>query len=78
MTLNIISSSGILFSGEADAVSLPGQMGRFMVLKNHASLIASLVKGKVIYRKGEDPESEIEIKGGLADINNNVVSVCIY
>lgn len=78
MTLNIISSSGILFSGEADAVSLPGQMGRFLVLKNHASLIASLVPGKVIYRQGEQEEKEMEIKGGLADVDNNVISVCIY
>lgn len=78
MTLNIISSSGILFSGEADSVSLPGQMGRFMVLKNHAAIIASLVRGKVICRKGEEPEREFEIKGGLADVNDNVVSVCIY
>ncbi len=78
MTLKIISSSEILFSGEVDAVSLPGQMGRFMVLRNHASLIAVLVKGMVRYRKGDAPEEEVEIKGGLVDVDNNVVSVCIY
>lgn len=78
MTLNIISSSEVLFNGEVDAVSLPGQMGRFMVLKNHASLISVLVKGGVRYRKGDGPETEVDIKGGLVDIDNNVVSVCIY
>lgn len=78
MTLNIISSSEILFSGDVDAVSLPGAMGRFMVLRNHASLIAVLVKGVVKYRSGDNAEEEVEIKGGLVDVDNNVISVCIY
>ena len=86
MTLKIISSSEILFEGNVSLVSLPGSMGRFTVLKNHASLISTLVPGTIGYRSDEhsatdrnaDYDGTFEIKGGIADIDNNIISVCVY
>ena len=78
MTLEIISSHEILFKGEAEAVTLPGELGSFTVLQNHASLISVLVKGKINYRTADGSQESFDIKGGLADVDNNVVSVCIY
>ncbi|MBO5445180.1 MAG: F0F1 ATP synthase subunit epsilon [Muribaculaceae bacterium] len=78
MTLEIISPHDILFKGEAVSVSLPGQLGRFMVLKNHAPLISVLTEGVVVCQTPEGDEKSFEIKGGLADVENNIISVCIY
>lgn len=78
MTLEIISAERVLFSGETDMVSLPGEMGNFTVLNNHASLISTLLAGKVEYKTSDGILQSIEVKGGLVDIDNNVVSVCIY
>jgi len=78
MTLEIISPHDIVFKGEAETVSLPGQMGRFMVLKNHAPLISVLTEGSVVYQTPDGEEKSYDIKGGLADVENNVISVCIY
>lgn len=78
MTLEIISAQEIVYRGEADIVTLPGELGSFTVLKNHASLISVLVPGKVKYLREGGEGNEIEIKGGLADVDNNVISVCIY
>lgn len=78
MTLEIISASEILFKGEVTMVTLPGEMGSFTVLKNHASIISVLVSGKIVYRSPEGHEDAIEVKGGIADVDNNVISVCIY
>ena len=77
MTLEIISPSEIMFSGEVDFVNLPGTLGSFTVLKNHASLISVLKTGNVVYRNGTD-ENTVEIKGGIADVDNNKISVCVY
>lgn len=77
MTLKIISAEKIEFEGTVTLVSLPGAMGGFTVLENHAALISSLVAGDVVYDVDGQRESRA-IKGGVADINNNVVSVCIY
>lgn len=78
MTLTVISSYDTLFSGEADSVTLPGVKGSFTVLKNHAPLISVLVPGKVVYKTAHGEIKEVEIKGGLADVANNKISVCVY
>lgn len=78
MTLEIISAQEVVFRGEADMVTLPGAMGSFTVLKNHASLISVLKEGTVRYARTDGEANETHIKGGLADVHDNVVSVCIY
>lgn len=76
MTLKIISATEILFQGEVDAVTLPGEKGRFTVLNRHASLVSALVPGEIVYRQGSE-EASTKIDGGIADVDNNVVSVCV-
>ncbi|MDE7420036.1 MAG: ATP synthase F1 subunit epsilon [Muribaculaceae bacterium] len=78
MTLEIISPQEVVFKGDADSVTLPGELGKFTVLKNHAPLISVLVEGSIAYRTPSGEENTYAIKGGLADIDNNVISVCIY
>lgn len=77
MKLEIISPSEIVFSGEVESVTLPGVAGKFTVLKNHASLISVLKPGEVRYLEG-GLETKVEIKGGLADVDMNKISVCVY
>lgn len=81
MTLKLISTTEVVFEGEASYVSLPGQQGRFTVLDHHATLIATLVEGNIVYRTGKSAEADehsFDIRGGIASVDNNVVSVCIY
>lgn len=78
MTLEIISAHAVLFKGQAEAVTLPGALGSFTVLKNHAPIISVLEKGKVLYRTPNGEENAIDIQGGIVDVADNVVAVCIY
>ena len=78
MTLEIISAHEVTFSGEVTSVTLPGELGSFTVLKDHAPLISVLVKGKMKYTGPKGEVEELEIAGGPADGNNNVISVCVY
>ncbi|MDE5789825.1 MAG: F0F1 ATP synthase subunit epsilon [Muribaculaceae bacterium] len=77
MTLEIISAHEITFKGEVESVTLPGKLGSFTVLRNHAALISVLTAGDVSYLAGGERHA-ISIRGGIADVNNNVISVCIY
>lgn len=77
MTLKIISAEDILFEGEVSSVTLPGAKGLFTVLNHHASLISTLTAGKISYVE-DGQEQQLPITGGLVDVDNNVVSVCIY
>lgn len=78
MRLDIISAEQVLFQGEVTQVTLPGELGSFTVLNNHASLISVLVPGKIEYKDVDGVEFAKEVRGGIADVDNNVVSVCIY
>jgi F-type H+-transporting ATPase subunit epsilon len=74
MYIDIITADQTLFSGEADAVTLPGSKGQFQVLNNHAALISSLDKGKVILKTKEGKQS-FEVNGGIVEILNNKIVV---
>ena len=78
MKLKIISAEEIVFEGEAKSVTLPGAMGSFTVLQNHASLVSSLVAGNVEFVAEDGTSHTHKIAGGLADVDNNIVSVCLY
>ena len=45
MHLVIVSPERMLFDGKVSQVTLPGELGEFQVLVNHAPIISSLVAG---------------------------------
>lgn len=77
MTLRIISPADIVFEGSVDSVTLPGALGAFEVLPRHAALISTLTKGNISYSEGGRQHS-VATEGGLVNVLNDVVSVCIY
>lgn len=77
MTLKIVSTADVLFEGSVTMVTLPGAKGRFTVLRNHAALISVLTAGKITFRGEDVNEQSVDISGGIVDVDNNVISVCV-
>lgn len=75
MKVTIVSPEKTLYSGEVEAVEVPGENGRFEVLNNHAPIISSLVAGTVTC-KGNEP-FDLDISGGFIEVANNIISVCV-
>lgn len=73
--LTIVSPERLIFDGNVSQVTLPGEIGEFQVLANHAPLISSLVAGDVKYTFTETVA--LKISSGFVDINRNQVSVCV-
>ena len=61
MVLRIISPDGTLFEGEVTKVTLPGAMGLFTVLDNHAPLLSTLRAGEMLYETREKEERKMTI-----------------
>jgi len=76
LVLDVISPEKTLVHAVVDSVELPGTKGRFEALKDHAALISSLEKGRVVYRAGEKTES-VDISSGFVEINDNHVVACV-
>ncbi len=74
MQLHILTPEGNVFSGEADAVQLPGLDGLFQVLNGHAPLIAALKEG-IVKVENRGKEEFFNIKNGIVEVLNNQISV---
>jgi len=72
MLLEIYTPDKKIFEGQVDSATFPGSKGAFQVLNNHAALISTLDKGKVIY-KIKNVANEIMIWGGVVEVLNNKV-----
>lgn len=74
MTLEILTPDQTIFQGEVTAVTVPGVLGSFQVLKDHAPIISTLEDGKVIVKTAASEESFF-IKGGVIEVLNNKIMV---
>jgi F-type H+-transporting ATPase subunit epsilon len=76
MNVSILSPLKSLFQGEATSVNLPGKIGAFTILENHAPIVSTLDKG-VITITNKDEVSEIEIVSGFVEVHDNEVTICV-
>lgn len=76
LKLRIIAPDRLVFEGEVEKVTLPGTVGSFTVLNNHAPIISSLDKGKIAY-KDRDGLTEVPVRFGFAEVKDNVLSICV-
>ena len=76
MKLEIISPEKILFSGDVSSVTLPGVMGSFTILKDHAPIISELIEGTIIYNI-DGKEVSQPVKSGFIEAKRNIVTICV-
>lgn len=75
MLLEIIAPDQLLYTGEVSLVQVPGSLGSFQILKDHAPIISTLDKGmiKIVDTKGES--TIFEVDGGVVEAKNNKIIV---
>ena len=76
LNLKIVSPQRIEFQGQVESVLVPGTLGQFEILVNHAPIISSLGNGMVVYTNAEG-KHEVGIAGGFVEVQQNAVSLCV-
>ncbi|BCS86297.1 MULTISPECIES: ATP synthase F1 subunit epsilon [Prevotella] len=76
LKLKIVSPEKVEFNGEADIVKVPGLMGMFEILSNHAPIISALQEGIVEFVTNEG-RKEVAITGGFVEVQKNDVNICV-
>ena len=76
LQLKIVSPEKIEFDGDVESVLVPGTMGQFEILNDHAPIISTLQKGIVEYGTKEGKVS-LNILGGFVEVKKNEVSLCV-
>lgn len=77
MKLEIITPQKKLFEGEVTLISLPGTLGAFEILKNHAPIISTLAEGDIKIIDIEKNTHLFKVKSGLVEASNNNISVLV-
>lgn len=77
LSLNIVSPEKEIYNGEVESVTLPGTIGAFTILPQHAPIVSSLREGKVTYVLEGGEEQTLDIKGGFVELSGGVVSACV-
>ena len=76
LQLKIVSPEKVEYDGAAERILVPGTMGQFEILNDHAPIISTLQKGTVEYVNKEGITS-LEIQGGFVEVQKNQVSLCV-
>ena len=75
MKVTIVSPERTLYSGTANAIEVPGSLGRFEIQKGHAPIISSLTAGTV-YVKNEQTEM-FAISSGFIEASDDEINICV-
>ena len=74
LNLEIVTPDKPIFNEIIESVTVPGTMGSFQILKNHAPLISTFDVGVVNVKSGSKL-SYFSTSGGTVEVNNNKVLV---
>lgn len=77
MKLTIISPQSKLYDGEALSVNLPGVLGSFTILENHAPIVSVLQKGTIKVQTLGNELSTFDIESGFVEVHQNRINLCV-
>ncbi|MBS4013230.1 MAG: ATP synthase F1 subunit epsilon [Bacteroidetes bacterium] len=75
MHLEVISPEKCLYKGDVVLVQLPGKMGSFEILNNHAPIIALLDSGTMKIIDSERNKVTLKIGSGVVEVFDNNILV---
>ena len=76
LKLNIVSPEKVMYTGEVESVQVPGTLGTFEILTDHAPIISSLQKGVIEYTTKEG-KKQLAIAAGFVEVQKNEVRICV-
>jgi len=75
--IEIITPDKELYKGKVKRVKLPGSMGSFEILNNHAPIISSLEKGTIRVTEESGDQKFIDCESGFVEVVDNKIIVLI-
>ena len=74
--VDVVSAEELIYTGEAEFVALPGEVGELGILPGHTPLITRIKPGAVrIKVPGESEETFVFVAGGLLEVQPHTVTV---
>lgn len=91
MFLEIVTPEASIFQGEVESVTVPGVVGQFQILNNHAPIVSLLQEGNVKikgsfsideayqgkFSNGDDGAKVLPINSGTIEMNDNKIIILV-
>ncbi len=77
MELVVLSPEKEIFHGPVKSVKVPGSLGQFEMLENHAAIVSSLQAGEVRVIKADGSKVVWHVSGGFVEMLKNEVSLLV-
>lgn len=74
LNLEIITPEKPIFKDQIDSITIPGTLGGFQILKDHAPIISSFDIG-IIKVKKDSTDTHYTTAGGTVEVKKNIVLV---
>jgi F-type H+-transporting ATPase subunit epsilon len=75
MHVDIVSAEREIFSGTANMVFAPAEMGEVGIMPRHTPLLTRLKSGEIRVQRPEGQEDSFYISGGLLEVQPHIVTV---
>ncbi|HAW50450.1 TPA: hypothetical protein DCX16_05845 [bacterium] len=70
MTVELVDKDGVLFSGKAEKIVVPGVLGSMGILNNHTPLFSPLKSGKI-----KIDDKIFDVQEGFVNVSDNYVII---
>jgi F-type H+-transporting ATPase subunit epsilon len=77
MQVNIVKVNGIIWSGDAPALIVPGSEGELTILPNHAPLVTTLKEGRIVIKDGGKELFTHAVDSGVLEVTKEGVTVLL-
>ncbi|REL37843.1 ATP synthase F1 subunit epsilon [Rhodohalobacter sp. SW132] len=71
----ILTPEGAKFEGDIISITVPGALGSFQMLYNHAPIVSALDVGTVQIEKPDGTKLVYAVSGGFVEMNDNKVTL---
>lgn len=78
LSLKVLTYEGVAVTDDAVAIRVPGEMGSFGILKNHAPLISTLKPGLLLWRSSSNESRSLRLGDGLIEVCRNQVTILTH
>jgi len=91
MFLEIVTPEASIFQGDVETVTVPGVVGEFQILNNHAPIVSLLKEGAVRikgnftideafegkFSNGDNGSKILQINSGTIEMNDNKIIILV-
>lgn len=77
MELEIVTPFGVTYSEKVNSCVIPGEMGQFQILNNHAPLVSVVRIGVIKIEKPDGNSLYLATNGGFCEVKDNVIKVIV-